>query len=90
MFRAVENRMWLVRSTNTGVSAYVDAVGRLRHATRLEDAEIALLEVPMMDISSPYRRLGDVFSIACLLALVLFAVHGIATARAGGGRRKKR
>lgn len=87
MFRAVENRMWLVRSTNTGVSAYVDAVGRLRHATRLEDAEIAMLDVPMLDLPSPYRRLGDVFSAACMLAVVLFAVHGIATARAG--RRKR-
>ena len=81
MFRAVENRMWLIRSTNTGVSAFVDAVGRLRHATRLEDAETAVLEVPMLSISSPYRKLGDVLPAASLLALVLFAVHGIATSR---------
>lgn len=81
MFRAVENRMWLIRSTNTGVSAYVDAVGRLKHATSLEGEETAILEVPMMSISSPYRRLGDVLPAASLLALVLFAVHGIATSR---------
>ena len=36
----METRTWLVRSTNTGVSAYVDAVGRIVGETSLDDAEV--------------------------------------------------
>jgi apolipoprotein N-acyltransferase/photosystem II stability/assembly factor-like uncharacterized protein len=82
IFRAVENRLWLIRSTNTGVSAYVDAVGRLVSQTRLEDPEILAEDVPMMSTVTPYRRYGDLFSYACIVAFLLLASIGFIKKRA--------
>ncbi len=47
-FRAIESRRWLVRSTNTGVSCFVDANGRVVSETSLDDAETLIEDVPMM------------------------------------------
>ncbi|MBL4689549.1 MAG: apolipoprotein N-acyltransferase [Nannocystaceae bacterium] len=57
VFRTVEHRKGLVRSVNTGVSAYVDPTGRLVHRTQATDPDAQgpqavdgfLAEVPMMD-----------------------------------------
>ncbi len=76
IFRAVENRLWLIRSTNTGVSAYVDAVGRLVAQTRLDDPELLVEDVPMMSSTTPYREYGDLFGYACIVAFLLLTVVG--------------
>lgn len=57
--RAVELRRPLVRSTVSGVSAYIDAAGVFRHETAVGKAETAVLAVPLADIGSPYRVWGD-------------------------------
>lgn len=72
IFRAVENRLWLVRSTNTGISAYVDAVGRIRKTTSLEGEEILYDEVAMLHSNTIYRRFGDFVGYLSLAALLLF------------------
>jgi apolipoprotein N-acyltransferase len=47
--RAVENRMWVVRATTTGVSAIVDPYGRITERTSLFSARtIASRVVPML------------------------------------------
>lgn len=50
--RAIEARTWLIRSTNTGVSAFVDAAGRVVGRTDVYDAESLLRETALM----PARR----------------------------------
>ena len=67
VFRAVENRLWLIRSTNTGVSAFVDGVGRIVGGTGLEDPETLVFKVPMMSTATLYRSYGDLFAYVCLL-----------------------
>lgn len=83
VFRAVENRVSLVRSTNTGISAFIEPTGRLVGATRLEDAETLVADVPMMDSTTVYGTIGNVF--ASLLAIILAAQAAIRwhLARAG-------
>ncbi|MCA9520848.1 MAG: apolipoprotein N-acyltransferase, partial [Myxococcales bacterium] len=56
VFRAVENRLWLVRNTNTGISAFVDAVGRIRQQTSVEGEEILFDSVPLLTYETIYRR----------------------------------
>ncbi|MDX9719387.1 MAG: apolipoprotein N-acyltransferase [Myxococcota bacterium] len=59
--RAVENRAWLVRSTNTGVTAFVDATGRLVSQTSLEDAETLVEDVAIMPgTRTVYTVIGDI------------------------------
>ena len=65
--RAIENRVAFVRVTNTGVSAFVDPVGRIVKTTRPDDAETLMWDVPLLQSATVYQITGDVFFWACLL-----------------------
>jgi apolipoprotein N-acyltransferase len=75
VFRAVENRLTLVRATNTGVSAFIDPTGRLTGATRLEDPELLVSEVPLMDGGTIYGAVGNLFATLLLLVVVAYAAR---------------
>jgi apolipoprotein N-acyltransferase len=66
--RAVENRVPLVRATNTGISAVVDPAGRVRAETSLFEEAVVVEKVPLVRGWSLYRAVGDVFVWICLLA----------------------
>ncbi|MBT9554388.1 MAG: apolipoprotein N-acyltransferase [Myxococcales bacterium] len=83
-FRSIENRLWMVRSTNTGVSAFVDAVGRIVSETTLTDPEVLVADVPMLTTWTPYRAFGDVF------AWSILALFGWSMVRATLARRATR
>ncbi len=73
-FRAVENRRYLVRAANTGITAVVDPWGRVREKTRLFEATVLVAEVPFVSGTTFYTRHGDLFARICLaLALALVA-----------------
>jgi apolipoprotein N-acyltransferase len=57
--RAVEHRRFLVRSTNSGVSAVVDPMGRIVARTRLLAADTLRATVHPLDGRTVYTRLGD-------------------------------
>lgn len=59
LLRSVEYRRWLVRSTNTGISVFIDAVGRRVQETSLQDAETMLREVPLRKGRTVYATLGN-------------------------------
>lgn len=59
LMRAVEYRRWLLRSTNTGISVFIDAAGRRVQETSLDGAETLLHDVPLLESRTLYARLGD-------------------------------
>jgi apolipoprotein N-acyltransferase len=67
-FRAVENRRYLVRAANTGITAVVDPWGRVLEPTRLFDRTVLVREVPFVSTRTFYARHGDVFAHACAAA----------------------
>jgi apolipoprotein N-acyltransferase len=77
----VENRRPLVRAANTGISAFVDAAGRV--TASLEVERIGWLQAIVHPRSgrSVYHLCGDAFAILCLgavvtlLGLALFRRH---------------
>jgi len=71
VFRAVENRRALVRSANTGISGFIDPVGRVLGATELEQEAAETRMVSLMKVSSVYTRIGDLFAMGCLGLAVL-------------------
>jgi apolipoprotein N-acyltransferase len=67
-FRSVENRIWLVRAANTGISAFVDPWGRIRMASGLFTREVLAEEIALRGgAMSFYAQYGDVFAIFCSL-----------------------
>jgi apolipoprotein N-acyltransferase len=61
LWRAVENRRYLIRATNTGFSSVTDPVGRTVRALPTQTAAAATVRVQLLAETTPYRRFGDVF-----------------------------
>ena len=93
VFRSVEHRLEMVRAVNTGVSAHIDAAGRVLRATISVDpaanpppAPMTLLaDVAMLDGGGLYKTIGDLFGFLCLAAVVGIELRS----RPRGQRRKK-
>jgi apolipoprotein N-acyltransferase len=75
VFRAVENRVPLVRAANTGISGIIDSQGHVRGMTGLFREALLTGEVRLGTGSTIYTRWGDFFAWFCVAgSLVLVAV----------------
>jgi len=74
VFRAVELRRWIVRATNTGISAVVDPTGRVVSRLPLFEEGVIVEEIRASRAQSFYGRHGDTPILALLGALVLAAL----------------
>ena len=65
--RAIENRRWLLRATNTGITASIDPYGRV--VTRAPANERLEVQAPYALISTTtfYTRHGDWFAYLCVI-----------------------
>jgi len=70
-FRAVENRVWVARAANTGISAFIAPSGRVLAATSLFTPAVATLEVGLGARPGLYARTGDLLPML-LLGLAVF------------------
>jgi len=74
--RAVENRRYVVRAANTGISALVDPQGRVLASTELMQERILAGRIAPVQAKTFYTRHGDVFAILCaILAAAALAAH---------------
>jgi apolipoprotein N-acyltransferase len=72
--RAAENRRWLLRSTNDGITAVIDPAGRLRGTLPANRAAASYAGFTYISEQTVYTRFGDWFAILCLLIATLCAV----------------
>jgi apolipoprotein N-acyltransferase len=66
--RSAETRVWTARAANTGVSAIIDAGGRVRRQTRIFERDLLVEDVTLRPApigGSFYSRHGDVFAGLC-------------------------
>jgi apolipoprotein N-acyltransferase len=79
VFRAVENRVAIVRSTTTGVSAFIDPDGEIVERVRDKEgkdllvAGFLVLDVPLSDKKTFYTLHGDVFA-SCVSAFAVLII----------------
>jgi len=81
--RAIENRKWIARSANTGISCFINPKGEIVKKTKWEETTAISMEVPLIEGSTFYAKYGDYISrtsifISALLLLLTF-VRGIKT-----------
>ncbi len=75
LLRAVENRVYLLRSANTGISAVIDPVGRIKKQTELFTEDLVVLDVALKSgLETFYTAYGDVFAYICLFFSGVFVL----------------
>ena len=76
-YRSIETRRWLVRSTNTGISAFIDPVGRFYETSSLFSEAIAWHDIQLRYGKTIYVLLGDWVAWGCLVFLGFAIFLGI-------------
>ncbi len=66
--RAIENRRWILRDTNNGVTAAIDPYGRVRQSIPRHQADALPAEFGFRDDVTFYTAHGDVFAWLCVFA----------------------
>jgi len=68
--RAIENRRWILRDTNNGVTAVIDPNGRVRESIPRHKVDALPAEFGFRDDVTFYTQHGDVFAWVCALVAV--------------------
>jgi len=79
--RAIENRRWILRDTNTGVTAVIDPYGRVRQSIPRHQADALPAQYGFRDDVTFYTAHGDVFGWLCVLLAVLAMVIALRHSR---------
>jgi apolipoprotein N-acyltransferase len=82
-FRSIENRVPTARSVNTGISAFIDSVGRVQQRLPAQVEGTLTATLPLDPRYTLYTRVGDAFAIACTVVTALLAGWGWVRARRG-------
>jgi apolipoprotein N-acyltransferase len=76
-FRAIENRVYLVRVTNTGLTSIIDPLGREHAALPTDQPGARVHAIHPLRMPTIYTRYGDWFAQLCsAIALLLPLWHG--------------
>ena len=86
VMRAIENRTGVARAGNTGISLFIDPVGRVYNSTSLFEADVRTDTVYTTDVVTFYTRYGDLVGTGAALAALLLTLASFWLSRWGGGR----
>jgi apolipoprotein N-acyltransferase len=80
VLRAIETRMGVARAAATGVSLFVDPLGRLHHPTPLATAAVRVHDPGTTEVRTAYVRWGDVAGTGSALLAFLLGVTAMVRA----------
>ena len=75
--RAVENRRFIARSANTGISAIIDATGNIRSSSSLFTESIITGKINILDVRTFYSSYGDVFAFLAFFCTITFTFYAL-------------
>jgi len=78
--RAIENNRWLLRATNTGVTAAIDPYGRVAQQAPRKVRTALVASYSLIDSTTFYTRHGDWLAYSCAIisaGAILFSLGGI-------------
>lgn len=74
-FRAIENRRFVARAANTGISAFIDARGEIKSPSRLFTESLITGKISLLSISTFYTRYGDIFAqVSSFLSMIWLSI----------------
>jgi apolipoprotein N-acyltransferase len=77
VLRAVENRRWVVRCANGGISCFIDPYGNMYQSTKMYETDFIAQNISPRNEQTFYSRHGDWFARICAsvaLLVFLFAI----------------
>jgi len=81
-FRAIENRVPIVRAANTGISAIIDPTGKIVAKTNIFERAVLNGKVRMINSDTFYARYGDLFVYICIAFMIaIFSISLIRRVR---------
>ncbi len=75
--RAIETRLPLVRCTNTGISAFIDAEGKIRGVIPLNNKGFLVKQVAIPALVSLYAVTGDILAGVCIWCSMLVLLYAL-------------
>jgi apolipoprotein N-acyltransferase len=78
VFRCIENRRYLLRSTSNGISAAIDPTGKITYQAKMATAEIYLARFRYLSHKTVFTRIGFLFPLlSVFLVILIFILDGI-------------
>jgi apolipoprotein N-acyltransferase len=82
--RAVENRRWLIRDTNSGITASIDPYGNVKRVMQRDTRDAADLPYDFRTDKTIYTRFGDWFAWMCVVVSVILVLFTFRKAKSPG------
>jgi apolipoprotein N-acyltransferase len=89
-FRAIENRVWIVRSANTGISSIIDPIGRVVYNTDIFKRDYFIKDIGIRNEKTYYTQYGDLFAKLNLLIFIIIFIFSLFNYRRRSERENKR
>ena len=75
VFRAIENRRWIARCANTGISDFISPSGEIFQQTGIDEKTSIVREIDLIKETTFYTKHGDALAEYCLyFSLLIFGI----------------
>jgi len=76
-FRAVENRVFVARAANTGITGFIDPTGKISKEGKIFKEEAMSGTVRLSDLKTFYTLYGDIFAWICSALSILLLANAL-------------
>ena len=90
VLRAIENRRWIARCANTGISSFIDPSGKMYDETQINEKALITLDVGYITEKTFYSANGDLFADSCIWLTLIVTVFAFGFSRVSKSNPKDR